>query len=191
MGCIKADEIIKKENQKLSENNNRNCGEEKSGIYSEADADEAGGHVIKTDAKERLRLQEYDFVTGSNTLVTGDYVDVRIAFPNGVDCIVLSGKRLEGGSAGSIVLSVNEDEIMRMASARVDAKRYADCIVYAVRYAERGTEESICNYPVNREVYKAFSWNPNVKEISEAEGTLKYASRRGELEKGLEAYVIN
>ena len=41
-----------------------------------------------------VRTQEFNMVTLPTTLETGDFVDIRLRFPNGVDYIVVSKKEV-------------------------------------------------------------------------------------------------
>lgn len=195
-GCVQVKRLIDKESFQEYEQyggkiEDKTDGSEKNIGSDDADGIKNADEDSKTGKERSVRLQEYDFVNRSSVFATGDYIDVRIAFPNGIDCMVLGCKKIEGGSDNTTILCVSEDEILRMASAKTDVNRYAGCVVYAVGYAGGKGEEGICNYPVNREVYKAYGWNPNTAEKSEADGTLKYAVKRAELEKGLEAYLIS
>ena len=88
----------------------------------------AGAHLLAgmlTDSSvsDELREVEYSLILINSNILEDDYIDVRIMFPNGEDYIILSKKVLRGYSADTVscFLWLSEEEILRMASAAVDA----------------------------------------------------------------------
>lgn len=142
-------------------------------------------------SEDVLMFQAFDFISNADMFPAGGYIDVRIAFPNGVDCVILSHKKIIKNADGNIMIAVFEDEILRMSSAYFDTKRYADCSVYAVGYMAETLSYSICDYPVNKDVYKMCIWNPNAGKTEEVQNMLQYAQKRTELENSLEPFLIN
>lgn len=107
-----------------------------------------------------------------------DLVDVRIMYPNGADYTILSHKRVKNLNMEGATFDClqNEDEIMRMSSATVDAYLTSGAYIYTVRYAE-GTEseETIPNYPVSDVVRNLIATDPNI--IETAKETLNERAR--------------
>lgn len=90
------------------------------------------------DQGDDLRLVEYDQIDISSNIEPGDYVDVRIAFPDGQDYVVLSKKRIETLNSGlrTVGLCVNESEIKRMGSASFERGLQRGVILYMAEYTE-------------------------------------------------------
>lgn len=98
-----------------------------------------------------------------------DYVDVRIMFPDGTDYCVLSKKNIKSLSLPNCIFYtyLNEDEILRLASATIDAYTVTGTYIYTVRYVESSLqEESIPNYVVRPEVIDLINSDPNVLNIA-------------------------
>jgi len=107
-----------------------------------------------------------------------DYVDVRIMFPDGTDYLVLSKKNVMNlNLAGCIFYAyLNEDEILRLASATIDAYTVTGTYIYTVRYVEESLqEESIPTYVVRPEVMDLINSDPNV--LVQAKSTLNLQAR--------------
>lgn len=98
-----------------------------------------------------------------------DYVDVRIMFPTGEDYTILSKKNLHNMNLESCVFFsyLNEDEILRMASATIDAFTVTGTKIYTTRYIEPSLQkESVPNYVVRPEVIDLINADPNILDIA-------------------------
>lgn len=89
----------------------------------------------------------------------GQYVDVRIAFPTGLNYTILSMKKIERverdelKSQTPIWLRLDEQEQMKLSSAYVDMKFYEGTYIYTTRYVDEALQEpTLPNYPVNLNV---------------------------------------
>lgn len=126
-----------------------------------------------------MRLVEYTVINIPHKLEPMEYVDVRIMFPNGLDYIVLSKKQVKDLQRQSpdnpkdiIWFHSNEEEILRMASAMVDASLVEGTRLYAVPYvAPEIQDEAVRTYPSNPEVISLIMQNPNIlqKAVTELE----------------------
>lgn len=141
-----------------------------------------------------IRIQEFTNVKLPEGLEKDDYIDIRIVFPDGEDYIVAARKKIleiagneEDGSleAGRISLYVSEEEILRLASAGVDASLYGGTEIYAIRYVEEFQNKAETDYPVNPEVFALMGWNPNIGERIYFEGEKE---KREVLDKNIEGY---
>jgi len=131
------------------------------------------------DYPDDMRLVEYTVINIPHKLEPMEYVDVRIMFPNGLDYIVLSKKQVKDLQRQSpdnprdiIWFHSNEEEILRMASAMVDASLVEGTRLYAVPYvAPEIQEEAVRTYPSNPEVISLILQNPNIvqKAVTELE----------------------
>lgn len=142
-----------------------------------------------------VRLLNLSYVKLNEKMKIGDYVDIRISFRSGGDYVLLSRKKIQdiagnhaAGEEGmeeinALWLQVNEEEILRLASAVVDAFYQEGCEIYAIQYVSETQEAASVTYPVNETVRKLLDTDPNV--ITLAQGTMTDSMRR-ELRSALE-----
>jgi len=107
-----------------------------------------------------------------------DIVDVRIMFPNGEDYLVLPKKKVMDLQLGTSVFStyLNEDEILRIASATVDAYTTTGAKIYTTKYKESNLQdEPVPTYLVKPAVIDLINSDPNI--IERAEATLNLEAR--------------
>lgn len=140
-----------------------------------------GENDISTDERD----YEMDVVTLMTNQENNDIVDVRIMFPDGSDYIVLSKKTIRNLSLENSIFYtyLDEDEILRMASATIDAYQTSGTKIYTTRYVQPTLQdESIPFYPVKDNVIDLLHNDPNILEI--AQETLN-SSARADLESRL------
>ncbi len=95
------------------------------------------------------RIQEVASVMLPLDLVEGDYVDIRIMYPSGVEYIVVAQKQVQKIYGTMAWLNLTEEEILLLNSAMVDSYLTMGSKLYAVRYADPttqikvGTEEDL------------------------------------------------
>lgn len=138
--------------------------------------------IGENDITADERDYEMDVVTLMTNQENNDIVDVRIMFPDGSDYIVLSKKTIRNLSLENSIFYTNmdEDEILRMASATIDAYQTSGAKIYTTRYVQPTLQdESIPFYPVKENVIDLLHNDPNILEI--AQETLN-ASAREDLE---------
>ncbi|NLO08279.1 MAG: hypothetical protein GX129_00185 [Clostridiales bacterium] len=131
-----------------------------------------GTHIVKGMLAENLvssilREIEYDVIHISSNIVANDYVDVRIFFPNGENYIVLSKKSLKGYQPGTPLcyMWVDEEEILRMSAAIVDAALYQGSKLLVTKYIEPNIQDaSIITYVPNISVLSLIEHDPNIVE---------------------------
>lgn len=107
-----------------------------------------------------------------------DYIDVRIMFPTGEDYTILTKKDVHNLNLESCCFYsyLNEDEIVRMASAIIDAYTVTGTYIYTTRYIEPSLQdEAIPNYVVRPEVIDLINSDPNILTI--AKETLNLQAR--------------
>lgn len=118
-------------------------------------------HVVASE----LREVQYDVIHRNSNLLVNDVVDIRIFFPNGEDYTVLSKKMIKpiGETAIESLLWLEEEEIIRMQSAVVDAYLYQGAYLYTSRYIEPNLQEAtIVNYEPSVEAIHLIQENPNI-----------------------------
>ena len=144
--------------------------EELETVRSEAlELEQKEASVSKEEHEEFVREIEYDFIYVPAFVKTGDFVDVRIRYPDGSDYCLVSHKQIKALNRenGKTVIPVTEEENLMFSSAEADHVTYPDSKVYVSRY--RDTEETALSQvdylPLSR-VYERIRENPNIKEIS-------------------------
>ena len=107
-----------------------------------------------------------------------DVVDIRVIFPNGEDYVILSKKQITNLNLENCVFTsqLNEEEILRFASAIVDAYMTTGARIYTTRYVEENIQEtSTPNYPVRETTIELINSDPNV--VTKATETLNLEAR--------------
>lgn len=131
-----------------------------------------GTHIVKSMLARNLvssvlREVEYDVIHISPNIVANDYVDVRIVFPNGENFIVMSKKSLKGYQPGTPLcyMWVDEEELLRMSAAIVDAALYQGSKLFMTKYIEPNIQDaSITTYIPNISVLTLIEHDPNIVE---------------------------
>ena len=155
-------------------------------------ADQIGAHAT-VDIPEGCPIQynmitEEEFDTDSreyevqvaNLMTTQadfDTIDIRIMYPNGEDYLILSKKTITGLNLEGCVFNVvlNEEEILRMASATVDAYLTTGAYIYTTRYVANSQDEAKPTYLVRAETLDLINSDPNV--LTKATETLNLTAR--------------
>ncbi len=133
--------------------------------------------------QDDVRKQEYNMVVLPTDLTTGDYIDIRVMFPNGQDFIVVSKKEVEipviSGveSADTIWINLSEDEILHMSCAIIDSAQVKGAKIYATKYTEAGMQNAATpTYPVNESTSQLLQSDPNVLEKAMNEIRTRYSN---------------
>lgn len=124
-----------------------------------------------------VRLHNYPYIKLTDKIEVGDYVDIRISFSNGADYILLSKKKVvdyslkneEAMTENALWLYVNEEEILRLSGAVVDASMSEGCSIYAIKYVEGYQSRPQVTYPVSALIQSLIENNPNVVDIAQEE----------------------
>lgn len=83
-----------------------------------------------------IRSQEINTVLMPSDLEEGDYVDVRVMFPNGTDYIVLAQKQVQKISGQTMWLNLAEDERLILNSSMVDSFLNTGTKLYSTKYTD-------------------------------------------------------
>ena len=128
------------------------------------------------------RIQEFTSIRLPSRLAENQCIDVRVTFPNGLDYVVLAKKAVqslesaESDLSQRVWLTVNEEEILRVSSAIVDAYLHPGTVLYALTYVAPDIQQAaICTYPSNSYVQDLIRQNPNI--LSHAVTELDRANR--------------
>lgn len=129
-----------------------------------------GTHIIKGMLAEHsvssvIREVEYEVIHIGANIEANDFVDVRILYPNGENYIVLSKKSLKGFQPGTPLcyLWVDEEELLRMSAAIVDAGLYQGSRLFMTKYIEPNIQDpSTVTYTPNISVLSLIENDPNI-----------------------------
>ncbi|AGC68356.1 hypothetical protein Cst_c13650 [Thermoclostridium stercorarium subsp. stercorarium DSM 8532] len=132
----------------------------------------AGTPVLKmTVADEKLpddlRELEFNMFLVQSNQKKGDFVDVRIVFPNGENYIVLSKKKIVDiiPEENTIRLWLDETEIHNISSAIIDAYIHPGTKLYVTKYVMPELQEAaIPFYAANEAVLNLMHKDPNIVE---------------------------
>lgn len=120
--------------------------------------------ITDTLVSDEVREAEYNTIIVSSNILNNDTVDLRIAYPNGEDYVVLSKKILKGyEDMINCHFWLNEEEIIRMRNAIVDAYIYTGSFLYTTKYIEPNLQEpSVVTYTPSVEAINLIQQNPNI-----------------------------
>lgn len=116
-----------------------------------------------------LREAEYQVICMNSNITKKDTVDVRICYPDGESYIVLSKKRIKAYTpeTASVFLWIEEDELLRMSAAIVDAALYDGAKLYVTKYIEPNIQDaSVITYTPNLSILSLIEDDPNIVERS-------------------------
>lgn len=138
-----------------------------------------GDNIVQDD----VRRQEYNMIVLPTDLATGDYIDIRVMFPNGQDFIAVAKKEVEipliDGieSTDTIWINLSEDEILHMSCAIVDSAQVKGSKIYATKYTEAGMQNAAKpTYPINESTSQLLQSDPNVVEKAMSEIRTRYSN---------------
>lgn len=109
------------------------------------------GSMIATQDEfvtDDYREQTYNMISLPIDLITDEYVDIRLMLPNGLDYIVLSKQKVtipEVAGApltDTVKLTLSEGDLLTLSSAIVEAYQIEGSKLYAIKYAEAGTQKA-------------------------------------------------
>lgn len=154
--------------------------------------------VAQDGAEEGDREYNISVAHLMGSLQENEYVDVRVLFPNGDDYCILSKKRVQNLNTEEVSFDclMNEEEILCMGAATIDAYTLGGSYIYVTRYAD-GTmaEETIPTYPVRSSTISLMAQNPNVLtqaiETLNKEARLNLETRLSNLTKEQVEAVVN
>lgn len=107
-----------------------------------------------------------------------DYIDVRIMFPTGDDYLVLAKKQVKNLVLNSSLFYtyMTEEEILRLASATIDAYTITGTKIYVTRYVAGNVQNAgTPDYLVKQETLDRLAKDPNVLTL--AQNTMNLQAR--------------
>lgn len=125
------------------------------------------GEEITKDTRE----QTYNMISLPIDLVSGDYVDIRFMLPDGTDFIVLPKLKVTIPDVNgeyikdTIKVNINEEELLTMSSAIVEAYKISGSKLYAIKYSEAGNQDkATVTYKPREDIMKIIENDPNIVE---------------------------
>ena len=151
--------------------------------------------ISSEKATDDIRIQEYNIATLPTEIQTGDYVDIRIRFPSGLDYIIVSKKQiniLQAGGVDSVdtfTVNLSEDETLLMSCAIVEAFAVNGTEIYVNIYRDPGMQAAATpTYQLNDQVQRLVSNNPNITDEAKAALFNRYSSEeRGKINAHIES----
>lgn len=132
--------------------------------------------VAAQDITKDSRYKEISVVNLTTDQKSNDIVDVRILFPDGTDYIVIPHTEIRDLRGSVFNLVLNEEEILRLDSAIVDAATLGGRL-YTTKYVEANLQDDATPfYPVKQSTIDLIATDPNV--LTMAENTLSSAARQ-------------
>lgn len=132
----------------------------------------AGTQLLKSmlsgqSIKSELREIEYSVISVSTNIANNDTVDIRIMFPNGETYVVLSKKVIRGYTPDTAICHfwLDEEELLRMSAAIVDASLYTGSSLFVTKYIEPNIQDaSVANYIPSLSILALLESDPNILE---------------------------
>lgn len=144
-------------------------------------------YIDTTPTQNDTRKEEYNMISLPLDLETGDYIDIRFYLPNGQNFIVLSKKVVTVPVLGSslsedtIQMNLNEDEILTLSCAIVEAWKIKGSKLYANRYTEPGIQEAATpTYTMNADTVALIRDDPNVLQNAKDALAARYKTEQRE-----------
>lgn len=122
------------------------------------------GQILESEVTDDTRYVEYNMLIIGTTIKQGSFVDIRITFPNGLDLIIASKKRVENIKGNTVGFYMNESEIDMMESAIVESYIMTASKMYLTQYVASTQKASNKTYVPTGEVRALISSNPNITE---------------------------
>ena len=124
-------------------------------------------NLEKEPDTESIREVECSFISISSNISTGDYVDIRIRYPDGSDYIVSAYKQVLGldSDTKKVILGLNEEELLMLNSAAVDLASFIGSRVYMTKYTKADSIASKVNYLPASKITDLLVENPNINTL--------------------------
>ena len=122
-----------------------------------------------------VRTMEYNMLTLPINLTIGDYVDIRITFPDGQDFIVIAKKEIKNIQGNTVTFDMSESDIVMLNSAIVESYIMKASNIYIAKYVEPGMQEKAANtYVPTAEVIRLIETDSNIVSTAKNELTSRF-----------------
>lgn len=135
------------------------------------------------------RMVEYSMITLPSMMNEGDYIDIRIAFPDGGNFVVLSKMEVQSCTASTVWLKLTESQMLTLDEAAIESYIISGTRLYATQYTDTAQSELNTTYIPNDLVRELINRNSTADESKSMEElTQKYADARSRIESYLSTY---
>lgn len=137
-----------------------------------------------------VRTMEYNMLTLPINLTIGDYVDIRITFPDGQDFIVIAKKEIKNIQGNTVTFDMSEADIVMLNSAIVESYIMKASNIYIAKYVEPGMQEKAANtYVPTSEVIRLIESDSNIVSTAKNELTARFdANIRNQMNSTINQY---
>ncbi len=128
--------------------------------------------VTDSNISSHLREAEYEVIHMNSNIISDDIVDVRIQYPNGESYVVISKKIMKGvvHETATCFFWLEEEELLRMSAAIVDAALYNGTQLVTTKYIEPNIQDaSVITYTPSLQVLGMIEKDPNIVKRSSQE----------------------
>lgn len=128
--------------------------------------------VADNNISSHLREAEYQVILMNSNIISDDTVDVRIQYPNGESYVVISKKIIKGviHETATSFFWLEEEELLRMSAAIVDAALYNGTQLVTTKYIEPNIQDaSVITYTPSLQVLGMIEKDPNIVKRSSQE----------------------
>ena len=88
-----------------------------------------------------VREQELNTVLMPSDINIGDFIDIRLMYPNGTDYVVLAAKQVKNVTETTMWIDIGEDERLLLNGAIVDSFLKQGSKLYATKYIDAATQK--------------------------------------------------
>ena len=121
-------------------------------LVMKAKGDFSKGTIITEDMVENdddttsYRMVEYTMIALPSLLQEGDLIDIRLAFPDGGNYVVLSKMEVQSCTASTIWLKLTESEMLRLDEAALESYIIGGTRFYATQYVDSAQRDLYTTY---------------------------------------------
>lgn len=143
--------------------------------------------VENNDETKSYRMVEYSMISLPSLLQEGDLIDIRLAFPDGGNYVVLSKIEVESCTATTIWLKITENEMLRLDEAALESYIIDGTKLYATQYVDAAQHDLYTTYVPSELVANIIKVNSTAEEIKQLEDDInQFADVRDNI---IEAYL--
>lgn len=131
------------------------------------------GTVLTEDMIEKristvsYRLVEYSMISLPSKLSDGDYIDIRLAFSDGGNYVVLSKVEVIECNSTTVWLELNEEQMLTLDEAAIESYIIDGTRLYATQYLDSDQTELNVTYVPNELVKSLISLNAETSNSSD------------------------
>lgn len=128
------------------------------------------GTILTSDVVEKdsetasYRMVEYTMISLPSLLTDGDYIDIRIAYPDSLNFVVLSKVEVQSCSTSTIWLKLSESQMLMLNEAIIESYIIEGTKLYATQYVDGAQAELNTTYVPNTNVIALIQKNATEAE---------------------------